>query len=108
MTVSCVGRRAFSARARGLEVTRRLSGFSGEGYGLRYELVMPYTDANGHLANLDRKANHAREPNNNAQITPGARDVTPNRDAGTTTGSAPASPQTPASPPSDSSTSPSR
>jgi hypothetical protein len=47
---------------------------------------------------------------NNAQSTtaPAVRDVTPNRDAGTTTGSAPASPQTPASPPSNSGTNPSR
>jgi hypothetical protein len=39
---------------------------------------------------------------------PAVRDVTPNRDPGTTTGSAPASPQSPASPPSNSSTSPAR
>jgi len=45
----------------------------------------------------------------NAQnATPAVRDVTPNRDAGTTTGSAPASPQRPASPPSNSSTNPAR
>lgn len=41
---------------------------------------------------------------NNAQNDPAVRDVTPNRNAGTTTGSA----QSPASPPSNSSTSPSR
>jgi hypothetical protein len=46
---------------------------------------------------------------NNAQNnSPAVRDVTPNSNAATTTGSAPASPQTPASPPSNSSTSPSR
>lgn len=59
----------------------------------------------------------------NAQNTPAVRDVTPNRDAGTTTGSAPsgsaatgstpttpapALPQSPASPPTDSGTTPSR
>jgi hypothetical protein len=45
---------------------------------------------------------------NNAQTAPAVRDVTPNRDPGTTTGSAPAAPQSPASPPSNSSTSPAR
>jgi hypothetical protein len=48
------------------------------------------------------------QDNANSAASPAVRDVTPNRDAGTTTGSAPALPQTPASPPSNSGTNPSR
>lgn len=48
--------------------------------------------------------------NSTQTANPGVRDVTPNRDVGTTTGSAPAPamPQTPASPPSNSGTNPAR